>query len=168
MDKNLEATRDKILVRNGYGIDEILKLLDCNGDFDSISRGLCLARHTKCLKAFFQPVCAEYGKETWENCAYIICEHTDEELEFYIEDMLRWLQDINWPGAEQIIRRLQVMKKTDILVMTIETLVPALNFIGDCQWLANLSRLMINCQISQKLSGSTTTILLHYFSARIT
>ena len=53
-----------------------------------------------------QPI--EYGW-SWENCAKVICEKTDEELNKYTCEMLEWLQDINWPGAFLIMERLEKM-----------------------------------------------------------
>ncbi len=46
------------------------------------------------------------GKEVWGNSALIIVNKTDEELEPYLTDMLIWITDLNWPGAELIWQRL--------------------------------------------------------------
>lgn len=45
-------------------------------------------------------------KDVWNNAARIIVAQTDTALERYIPQLLIWLTDINWPGADLIFKRL--------------------------------------------------------------
>ena len=87
-------------------IDYIMELLDWNNSMEKQSQGIQLARSVKCINVFLQPG-TPYGKRVWDNCAKILAEKTDEELSFYLVELLEWLQDLNWPGAFCILDRLQ-------------------------------------------------------------
>ena len=89
-------------------INYIFHLLDWNRTEAEQQEGLALARSVKCISAFFQPAEVDNcgGKPTWDNCALVIAERSDEELTPYVYPMLWWLQDMNWPGAEIILQRL--------------------------------------------------------------
>lgn len=161
MDKGVETNNNESITTS-CSIDDILKSLSWNNPCDVIFEGLKIAKSVKCLKAFFQPICSEYGKDTWENCAIVICERRDDELEFYIEDMIYWMQDINWPGALQITNRLLKMENVTLLASVIDTIVPALNFIGEEQWLINLGQLLSNQTLCKSLKCNTVLILREY------
>ncbi|MGO5549106.1 DUF5071 domain-containing protein [Wansuia hejianensis] len=36
-----------------------------------------------------------------------MCDRSDKQLETYLDKILEWLQDINWPGAFWISERLE-------------------------------------------------------------
>ena len=40
---------------------------------------------------FIQPLTPRHNKNVWENCAAIIAEKSDEELETYLTELLEWL-----------------------------------------------------------------------------
>ena len=70
------------------------------------AHGRALARNMTDLRVFLQP--DAYGsKAVWDNCALILAERSDAELTPYLEELLSWLQDINWPGALTILSRLR-------------------------------------------------------------
>ena len=77
-------------------IDTLFEMMDEGQPVEVQEEALREARKIKSLSVFMQPI--EYGW-SWENCAKVICEKTDEELNKYTCEMLEWLQDINWPGA---------------------------------------------------------------------
>ncbi len=95
------------------GIDELFDMLSWNSDEETQKKGIELAKKVKCYSVFLQPF--GYGKYVWENCAKILAEYPDERLDYYSKDLLIWLMDMNWPGAEIIFQRLLKLKKTDIL-----------------------------------------------------
>ena len=159
MDTNLKGTVNQGEVSKPYSIDSILQSLSWNNSEDVIALGLEKARMIYCLKAFFQPISPIYGKDTWENCARVICEKSDDILRNYTEDMLKWLQDLTWPGAQQILDRLLNMKSTSMLVSDLDTLVPVLRYIEDEQWLMNIRQLLDNPNIQQHLKNDTVKIL---------
>ena len=50
----------------------------------------------------------------WKNCAIVLSEKSDEELAPYLDDLLRWLQDINWEGGTVICAGTAVLFKNCI------------------------------------------------------
>lgn len=121
-------------------IDSILEMLDWNNDISVQMSGIAQAKEVKCLKSFFQPM--QYGKRTWENCAIVVCNRDDDELMPYLLDMLLWIQDINWPGAERILQRLAQFRDGRYLCSIISQMIPALIAADDYTWLANLHDLI--------------------------
>lgn len=66
-------------------------------------QGKELARKVKDLSLLIQPPAEP---SVWEQCAVILSEKTDTQLEPYLTELLQWLQDLNWPGAVTIVERL--------------------------------------------------------------
>jgi hypothetical protein len=140
-------------------IDEIIALLDWNRDSVDQEKGLVLARDVECIKAFFQPSGRNYGKNVWDNCAVIICERSDAELNYYILDMLLWLEDLNWPGAELIQQRLIRFCDVQMLAMWLNSVVPQLYKLGMRSWLFFIAPLLENSFLVEKLNSETLCIL---------
>ena len=92
-------------------IDMIFLKLDERNASEVQREGIEYAKEVKSLSVFFQP--AE-GKALWHNCAVVIAERGDEELEPYLFGMFEWLQDMNWPGADVIYNRLLKFKREKI------------------------------------------------------
>lgn len=92
-----------------YGIDELFKMLSWDSSEELQKIGLAEARKVKYLSVFLQPI---ESKSIWENCAKVLIDKSDLELERYLVDMFRWLQDMNWPGAALIFDRLKKMPKS--------------------------------------------------------
>lgn len=143
-------------------IDRIMYLIDWARSPAEQQEGISLAREVKCIKAFFQPTGPGYSKSVWENSAAIICERSDEELIPYIADMILWLEDLNWPGAEQIQQRLIAFQDVFLLGAILNHYVPALERLGKTSWLIFLSDLLNNQQLGQAINESTTDILMKY------
>ena len=53
-------------------------------------------------------------KDCWANCAKVICSRSDQEIIEVAPEMFEWLQDLNWPGATDIVSRLKKLP-TDVL-----------------------------------------------------
>lgn len=90
-------------------IAEIMDMLDWHRSAEIQSEGRELARKLKDIKPFLQPLDSKYNKNVWENCAVIIAEKSDYELKPHLTELLEWLQDMNWPGADVIFYRLAQM-----------------------------------------------------------
>lgn len=92
-----------------YSIDKIMQMLDSsyekNNSEEVQNKGIELGKEVKFFDIFFQPKYPS-GKMVWENCAKIICDKTNEELEPYLDKMFEWVEDLNWPGALLIFERL--------------------------------------------------------------
>lgn len=91
-------------------ISYIMSLLDWNNSLDKQEYGKNLARDICDLRPFLQPCNKDYNKNVWDNCATILSEKTDEELSPYLNKLLEWIQDLNWPGAFCILDRLKEYK----------------------------------------------------------
>lgn len=143
-------------------IDRVLALLSWDCSLDEQTEGLKLARQTECLKCFFQPLGNGIGKDCWENCAVVVCEHTDEELQPYVLDMLLWLEDLNWPGAGYVQRRLTQFLDVRLLAVVLNKMVPALSVLNEESWLISLSVLLENERLRKRLSDEALRTLSQY------
>lgn len=86
---------------------EIYSMLDEELKQEVQDRGIELACETREIEKFILPMHPHYNKNIWANCARIIEKKTDKELERYLPELLEWLQDLNWPGAFEILNRLK-------------------------------------------------------------
>ena len=143
-------------------IDRIMYLLDWDRTPAEQREGLSLAREVVCINAFFQPIGPSYSKSVWDNCATVICERSDQELQPYLTDMILWLQDLNWPGAEQIQQRLIAFGDVDRLALLLNSIVPALEKLGKSSWLIFLSDLLNNQKLGRTINDCTKEILAKY------
>ena len=76
-------------------IETIFCMLDWNNPIETQELGRLLAKDLTNLDLFCQPFCEKYNKNVWENCAIILSEKRDAELQPYLTKMLEWLQDLN-------------------------------------------------------------------------
>ena len=143
-------------------IDRIMDLIYWHRTEEEQQEGIALAREVKCLQAFFQPYYPENSKGVWDNCAKIICERSDEELKPYITEMLLWLEDLNWPGAEVIQQRLIDFQDVSWLALFLNSFVPALEKLGQTSWIRFIAELLSNEKLSQALKESTREIFTKY------
>ncbi len=118
-----------------YNIDEIIEMFDWNNSEEIQKKGLELSKSVKCLKVFFQP----YGKNVWRNCALALVCRTDEELQPYLTDMFIWLEDINWPGAIDIAKRLTMFKNQELIESNRNEYIKIAKAINNEQWLLSLN-----------------------------
>lgn len=145
-------------------IDEIMALIDWRCSETDQKKGIEMARKVQSLRAFFQPAGPGFCKSVWKNCAYIICEREDKELIPHMTEMLMWLQDLNWPGAEQVLHRLLRFSDVNILCMVITNMVPALVAIDEDAWLSSIAILLSNKKIATALDAATVQILEDYLA----
>lgn len=97
-------------------------------------------------------------KDCWENCAGILCGLSDDELQPLLPSMLQWLMDMNWPGAESVLKRLTQVQ-AQIMKPALEATVHRACNDKDDIWLHWLSGLLKNSRISTVLDVETRTIL---------
>ena len=74
---------------------------------------------------------------------YILAEKSDTELERFLSPLMTWLQDLNWPGSDIILYRLQQLtEKTNVYYRiayhNCTTCAKALN---DLVWEENLKKM---------------------------
>ena len=125
-----------------YNIDEIMDMLDCNNSVETQEKGIELAKNVKCINVFILPEHLECSKNVWENCAKILANRTDKELQPYLIDILLWIEDMNWPGAIIIVDRLKKFHDTKMLSFAIKECVKRASATDNHIWLENLSELM--------------------------
>lgn len=87
-------------------IEEIMDMLDWNQPIEIQKQGIALAKSMNTIVPFIQPLTPKYSKNVWDNCALVISCENDEVLKPHLSELLEWLQDMNWPGAEIIYERL--------------------------------------------------------------
>ena len=90
------------------------------------------------IRCFLQPVFPKYSKNVWTNCALILAGKTDEELRPWLKDLLRWLQDMNWPGAEIIQERLEAFQDDKAFRQAFDTCMLEAVDTNDEDWAENL------------------------------
>lgn len=140
-------------------IDEIMHLINWDQPLVNQSIGIRYAGDVKCLKAFFQPLGPDENKAVWGNCAKIICSRSDIDLQPYALDMLLWLRDINWPGADDILQRILSFENGKYVALELNRIVPILEMINDDIWLHTLGKLLSNSQIRNELTEKVINIL---------
>ena len=79
-------------------------------------------------------------KSVWENCAIILAQRTDSELEPYLDQIFEWLQDLNWPGAIMIHNRMLDMEE-QMLSKQLARSQKRAQIENDDEWLFNLGYL---------------------------
>lgn len=123
-------------------VTKILDMLDWHMPFEIQSKGISLAKNARTVTPFIQPLTPKHNKNVWGNCAVIIAEKSDEELKPYLDELLEWLQDMNWPGAFSILNRLQKYSDNDSICDAINTCIKKAKSCGDEVWKSNLSLLL--------------------------
>ena len=84
-------------------IDRIFEMIADGADEETRRDGITEGRKVRFLSVFCQP---REGKRYWDGCAEILVSKTDAELQPYLFDLLEWLKDLTWPGADRIFDRL--------------------------------------------------------------
>lgn len=123
-------------------IDYIMSLIDWNNCEQEQKEGIRLAQNVNCINAFLRPHDRIYNKNVWDNCAKILSERSDEELEAYLIELLEWLQDMNWPGAFCIRDRLQKYSDNNSLYNAINVCIEKAKDCSDEVWESNLYSLL--------------------------
>ena len=101
-------------------IDYILDLLDCNNSIQNQTKGLELAKNIRCLSGFVMPRSTDNYQNKWANCARVLAERPDEELQWCLHKLFEWLQYPEEAGSGIIRDRLKKYEKNGIFMMDIE------------------------------------------------
>lgn len=145
-----------------YNFTELMVMLDWNNSQENQQKGIKNGKTIKDLSVFLQPLTPLFNKNVWENCAKILSEKSSKELEPYFLKLLEWLQDLNWPGAEIILKKLKCTY-SKVLASQLEICVN--NAVEDHneKWLNNMSQLIQNKLLVKQLSLKAFTILSEYY-----
>lgn len=140
-------------------IDEIMYLISWERSENEQTEGINAAEDIQCIKTFFLPMGKNGGKKVWENCAVIISRRHDDELIPYIMDMLFWIADLNWPGAEIILQRLIQMSGVQELKLAIDDIVPILVQQKKRSWLLSIYELVFEGAMTCAIKKDTLLAL---------
>ena len=133
------------------GIDELFDMLSWNSDEETQRKGIELAQNVKCFSVFLQPRGLEHSKDVWENCAKILSAYPDETLKYCLQELLEWLADMNWPGAEIVLQRLIEFKEPRLLSIFVVPCVKEALACDDQAWLGNMAALLDNKDLKSNL-----------------
>lgn len=125
-------------------IDYIMQLIDWNNSTYKQNKGIKLARKVKSINVFLQPNDERNNKNVWENCAKILSERSDDELSYYLIELLEWLQDTNWPGATCIFERIKRYSDDESFNFAYNYCIKRAHILNDEIWLNNLDDLKNN------------------------
>ena len=115
-------------------VDVMFKMLSWNSPEEVQEEGLRVASKVQYLSVFLRPI---ESKSVWENCAKVLSEKQDWQLERYLFSLFEWLQDMNWPGAFLIWERLGRMSKESLQFAYEASLEKAIQTDDEC-WKDNL------------------------------
>ena len=146
-----------------YNIDKIMDMLDCNNSVGVQEKGIEFAKNVKCINVFVLPKHPGYNKNVWENCAKILADKTDKILNPYLIKLLEWIKDLNWPGALIIINRLKKIYDTEMLSFAVKECIRIASVTDNHIWLENLSELLDNKKLKEKLPEDVLKILKNYY-----
>lgn len=143
-------------------INEIYKMLEWKNTDEMQAEGLRLARNIKDMSLLIFPPAEP---SVWERCAQVLCEKTEVTLEPYLDDLLEWLQDLNWPGALIILDRLKVFSGKKLKKPFIDCFIHAQNLNNDegLRWIDYLSELLDNEELKAELPKSIVDVLQRHY-----
>ena len=134
-------------------IDQIMDMLDWNNPSDIQAKGCELARSVKSINVFLQPANPGHVKNVWDNCAIILAERSDKELEPYLDQLFHWLEDMNWPGAECIFNRMKKYQRDSFFESSLLRCIQIARVLNDEPWLETL--LSLNSAATGTATGRT-------------
>ena len=145
-----------------YTIGQIYQMLDCSNSIDTQEKGRQEARKITDLSLLITPPASPF---VWEQCANIISEKTDDELLPYLIPVLKWLYDLNWPGAIIILNRLKKFSGKKLKKSFIDSVVSAINSRDEegMLWLDYLSDLLDNEGLKKELPKEILNILEKHY-----
>lgn len=94
--------------RTSNNTDEIIRMLDMSQPLSIQEKGIKEAKEITFLWPFIMP---PNKLQTWENCAKIVADRTDEEIEPYLSELFQWTRDLNKPGSNTVYNRLAIYPK---------------------------------------------------------
>lgn len=143
-------------------INKIYEMLNWRNSPAVQSEGIRLVREINDLSLLIQPPA---DPSVWEHCAKVLCEKSDAELEPYLDGLLEWLQDLNWPGAMTIVERLKTFSG-EKLKKPLENAIIKSNKMSDNEglmWQDYLSELLDNSVLVSNLSEEMLTLLKKHY-----
>lgn len=129
-----------------HSIDEILDLLVWTRSAEEQQKGRMLAREVESVHVFLMPLDRKHNKNVWDNCAIILSERSDDELRPYIDRMLEWVEDLNYPGALTVLERLMRYEDKEWLLVWLCRCMKIAKALHEEMWTENLHMLKTNLE----------------------
>jgi hypothetical protein len=82
------------------------------------------------------------SKEYWYSCAHLLCKVGYKNNKDILEIMFKWLQDVNWPGSNEIFYYLVTVDKTVFMEYYQKAIVQAISDNDDI-WIENLAYFVV-------------------------
>lgn len=143
-------------------VKDILDMLDWNNSDEIQSQGINLAQQQVDFSPFIQPVTKRHNKNVWDNCAAVVCSKTDAQLNPHALSLLKWLRDLNWPGALVVLSRLKRVQKGAGFLQAMDDAITLAENTNDVIWKYVLSMLLENGFFAQDLSAQAIIKLKEY------
>lgn len=140
-------------------IDQLFKMLSWNNDMNTQKKGIEMARSIKYISVLIQPI---EDKSTWENCAKVLEEKSDDELQVYLTLLMEWLQDANWPGFDIIYERIKKMP-AQLIHYSYSFSVKKAQELNDIEWLNYLSGMIDNKDLFDLLTLKQQNLLKKHY-----
>lgn len=83
-------------------IDEILEMLSCDNPKEVQDKGVELGKQVQTLECFIMPYDKNGSEKLWGNCSKIVLNRRIESMRPYFGDLLKWIRDLEKPGALEI------------------------------------------------------------------
>lgn len=143
-------------------INKIYKMLSWKNSLAVQLEGIRLAREIYDLSLLIQPPA---DPSVWEQCAKVLCEKTDVELEPYLDELLEWLQDLNWPGALTIVERLKIFSGEKLKQPLENAIIKSNKMYSDegLMWRDYLSELLDNSELVSALPKEILNLLKKHY-----
>jgi len=141
------------------GIDELFEMLDEENSEEIQMKGIEEGKKIKYLSVLIRPL---ENKKVWNNCAKIIAQKPDEEIEHLVYSLLEWLKDENDPGFDIIYNRIKLMP-VQLIDYPYESKINQARKTNNEKWLINLSRLIENKELYEFLSIEDRNIMKKYY-----
>ncbi len=103
------------------------------------------------------------NKDVWEQCANILAQREDQMLLPDSSGLLKWLRDLSWPGARTILERLKTMSASPMFVYEVKTCIKQALARDEQLWLDNLSGLLDNELLKEKLPEELLAVLKRHY-----
>ena len=131
-------------------IDAILNMLDDRNPPEMQERGIELTDTISALNVLVMPFGGACGPHLWENCAKAICKRSDRTLCRYGYNLLPWLRDMSYPGAQRIRQRLLRIGDKRQIEWALRMQLQNARAAGDEQWLMALNELQKACDAEKE------------------
>ena len=143
-------------------IERIYKMLNWKNTPAVLAEGKRLASAVENISLLIMPPAAP---SVWGECAEVLCEKSDQELEPHLSALLAWLEDLNWLGALTILDRLKRFSGEKLKAPFLDRVAQATAMHNEegLRWLDYLSELLDNESLKAELPTEVAEMLTRHY-----